>query len=70
MSLHATVYTDSGVERYDDLGTAIDTPGETWAYAVSLDKLVDSSLGVGFELATLLCLYGGRKSVRTLLIDW
>ncbi|QLK27302.1 magnesium/cobalt transporter CorA [Natrinema zhouii] len=33
MSLDAMVYTADGAEKYDDLTTAIETPGETWIHA-------------------------------------
>lgn len=33
MTLHAMAYTADGVERFDDLGAAVDTDGETWVHA-------------------------------------
>ncbi|WP_435117700.1 magnesium/cobalt transporter CorA [Halolamina sp. C58] len=33
MTLQAVVYTDTGVEEYDDVGAAVDAPGETWIHA-------------------------------------
>ena len=32
MTLDAVVYTSDGVEAYDDVGAAIDAPGETWVH--------------------------------------
>ena len=33
MTLYATVYTEGGVERYEDVGTAVTASGETWVHA-------------------------------------
>lgn len=35
MTLHAVVYTSEGAEAYDDVGAAIDAPGETWVHATA-----------------------------------
>ncbi|MFW5935072.1 MAG: magnesium/cobalt transporter CorA [Halolamina sp.] len=33
MTLQTVVYTSHGVESYDDVGAAVDAPGETWVHA-------------------------------------
>jgi len=33
MSLYGMVYTQEGVERYEEVGAALDAPGETWIHA-------------------------------------
>jgi magnesium transporter len=33
VTLHAVVYTSEGAEAYDDVGAAIEAPGETWVHA-------------------------------------
>ncbi|WP_224270821.1 magnesium/cobalt transporter CorA [Haloprofundus salinisoli] len=38
MSLHAMVYTADGVERYDDIDSALSATGETWVHADGLES--------------------------------
>ena len=40
MTLQAVVYTHDGVESYDDVGAAVDAPGETWVH-VSVDQAAE-----------------------------
>ncbi|WP_049979861.1 magnesium/cobalt transporter CorA [Halolamina rubra] len=40
MTLQAVVYTRDGVEAYDDVGAAVDAPGETWVHA-GVDSAAD-----------------------------
>ncbi|NHX35233.1 MULTISPECIES: magnesium/cobalt transporter CorA [Halolamina] len=40
MTLQAVVYTRDGVQAYDDVGAAVDAPGETWVHA-SVDEASD-----------------------------
>ena len=38
MSIQAMVYTSAGVEQYDDIETALATPGETWVHANTVES--------------------------------
>jgi|AntRauTorcE11898_2_1112593.scaffolds.fasta_scaffold05705_2 magnesium transporter len=54
MSLQAMVYTDHGIERYDDdVGAAIDAPGATWVHADIHDSTEVDALEERFDIHQL-----------------
>jgi magnesium transporter len=53
MSLHAMVYTADGVERHDDIDTALETPGETWVHADNVEPFEMSALRDRFNIHQL-----------------
>ncbi|WP_436933492.1 magnesium/cobalt transporter CorA [Halovenus marina] len=53
MSLHAMVYTADGVERHDDIDTALETPGETWIHADNVEPFEMSALRDRFNIHQL-----------------
>ncbi|WP_224449730.1 magnesium/cobalt transporter CorA [Haloprofundus salilacus] len=53
MSLHAMVYTADGVERYDDLDTALSARGETWIHADDIESAEMKALRERFDIHQL-----------------
>ena len=53
MSFHAMVYTADGVERHDDLDTALDAPGETWVHADDAESVEMNALRDRFGIHQL-----------------
>ncbi|GAA0216414.1 magnesium/cobalt transporter CorA [Halobaculum roseum] len=53
MSLHAMVYTADGVERHDDLDTALEAPGETWIHANDVEPTEMKALRDRFTIHQL-----------------
>ncbi|WP_435102846.1 magnesium/cobalt transporter CorA [Halarchaeum sp. P4] len=53
MTLHAMAYTATGVERFDDLGSAADAEGETWIHADAVESAEMGRLRERFDIHQL-----------------